>query len=165
MTVIEIAQLTTGIATLIVAIILLWQTGLSRKDSDVDLTYKSLNTLMNRFGVIYKDEKFRKIYLKRFKSKNELNENEYVALDFFWRQHIAQVGTDYRLGRANRDKGYYEMAYGFILDCDLACEWYKVKGRKILQYSSAKDKEKQVSFLTGIADELYEKFTGKEIKL
>ena len=165
MTVIEIAQLTTGIATFIVAIILLWQTGLSRKDSDVDLTYKSLNTLMNRFGVIYKDEKFRKIYLKRFKSKNELNENEYVALDFFWRQHIAQVGTDYRLGRANRDKGYYEMAYGFILDCDLACEWYKVKGRKILQYSSAKDKEKQVSFLTGIADELYEKFTGKEIML
>ena len=58
MSVIEIAQLTTGIATLIVAIILLWQTGLSRKDSDIDLTYKSLNTLMNRFGVIYKDEKF-----------------------------------------------------------------------------------------------------------
>tara|TARA_Y100000817_G_scaffold90631_1_gene70479 strand:- start:238 stop:735 length:498 start_codon:yes stop_codon:yes gene_type:complete len=165
MTVIEIAQLTTGIATLIVAIILLWQTGLSRKDSDIDLTYKSLNTLMNRFGVIYKDEKFRKIYLNRFKSKNKLNEDEYVALDFFWRQHIAQVGTDYRLGRANRDKVYYEMAYGFILDCDLACEWYKVEGRKLLEYSSAKNKEKQINFLTGIADELYEKFTGKKINL
>ena len=165
MTVIEIAQLTTGIATFIVAIILLWQTRLSRKDSDVDLTYKSLNTLMNRFGVIYKDEKFRKIYLRRFSSKNEINEDEYVALDFFWRQHIAQVGTDYRLGRANRDKVYYEMAYGFILDCDLACEWYLDQGRKILQYSFAKDKEKHVSFLTEIADELYEKFTGKKINL
>ena len=87
-------------------------------------------------------EKFRKIYLKRFSSKNEINEDEYVALDFFWRQHIAQVGTDYRLGRANRDKVYYEMAYGFILDCDLACEWYLDQGRKILQYSFAKDKEK-----------------------
>ena len=73
MSVIEIAQLTTGIATLIVAIILLWQTGLSRKDSDIDLTYKSLNTLMNRFGVIYKDEKFRKIYLKRFKFTPQSN--------------------------------------------------------------------------------------------
>ena len=165
MTLLEIAQLTTGIATLIVAITLLWQTKLWRKDSDVELTYKSLSTMMNRFGVIYRDEKFRKIYLKRFKSKNELNEDEYVALDFFWRQHIAQVGTDYRLGRANRDKGYFEMAYGFVLDCDLACDWYKDSGRRLLEYSSAKDKEKQINFLTGVADEIYEKFTGKKIEV
>ena len=82
MTVIEIAQLTTGIATLIVAIIILWQTGLSRKDSDIDLTYKSLNTLMNRFGVIFKDETLRRfVFFMQMRDgmHNALNVNDTCA--------------------------------------------------------------------------------------
>jgi hypothetical protein len=124
MSLLEIAQLITSIATLILAFTLLLQLITNHKDSELELTYRSLEFGFKRFSSIYNNKDFRKIFVKRFEKRNKLSDEEYAALDSYWLEYLANINTDYRLGRANRELEYYNLTIGHLLDCELACEWY-----------------------------------------
>ena len=69
MTLLEIAQLVTSIATLLLAFTLLLQLRTNHKDSDIELTYKSMDLGINRLSKIVENKDFRKIYMKRLDEK------------------------------------------------------------------------------------------------
>ena len=62
MTLLEIAQLITSIATLLLAFTLLLQLRTNHKDSDIELTYRSLELGFNRIDKVLDNKEFRKIY-------------------------------------------------------------------------------------------------------
>ena len=164
MSLLEIAQLITSIATLFLAVTLLLQLRTNHKDSDIELTYRSLELGFNRIDMIVKNKEFRKIYLKRQSNKVKLSDEEEFVLDIFWRLHFSQMATDYRLGRAKRDKRYYELALGIVFDNKHICKWYLETGREIFGKQIGV-RVRETSFLQEIADEQYKNIMGKEIKL
>ena len=87
MNLIEIAQILTGTATLIVAIVLLFQIriqqrslNLSHRDADRELTYRSLEMLVERHRILIENPNFRDIYIKRHQGLENLSESEKTAL-------------------------------------------------------------------------------------
>ena len=54
--------------------------------------------------------------MKRLDNNLKLSDEEKFVLDVFWRLHFSQLSTDYRLGRAKRDKRYYELALNIVFD-------------------------------------------------
>ena len=164
MSLLEIAQLITSIATLILAFTLLLQLRTNHKDSELELTYRSLEFGFKRFSSIYNNKDFRKIFVKRFEKRNKLSDEEYAALDSYWFEYLANINTDYRLGRANRELEYYNLAIGHLLDCELACEWYLDKGRLLFDASVGRKKDRNNKVMISICEKQYKKVTGKEIK-
>jgi len=71
MTLLEIAQLITSIATLLLAFTLLLQLRTNHKDSELELTYRSLEMSLERNSNIFDNKDFRKIFSKRFSSRNK----------------------------------------------------------------------------------------------
>ncbi len=163
MTLLEITQLITSIATLILAATLLLQLRTNHKDSDVELTYRSIELGFSRIDKVLDNKEFRKIYMKRLDNNPKLSEEEKFALDIFWRLHFSQISTDYRLGRAKRDRKYYEVAINIVFDNKLICQWYLEKGREIFGMQIL-IRKKETSFLQEIADEKYKEIMGKEIQ-
>ena len=164
MTLLEIAQLITSIATLLLAFTLLLQLRTNHKDSELELTYRSLEMSLERNSNIFDNKDFRKIFSKRFSPRNKLSDEEYMALDYFWGSHFAQVSTDYRLGRAKRERQYYEFLLRFMFDNKLICKWYEDRGRDILGLTVGSNKDKRISFLQGLADDIYEEIMGKKFE-
>ena len=163
MTLLEIAQLITSIATLLLAFTLLLQLRTNHKDSDIELTYRSLELGFNRIDKVLDNKEFRKIYMKRLDNKLKLSDEEKFVLDVFWRLHFSQLSTDYRLGRAKRDRRYYELALNIVFDNKYICQWYLEQGRFIFGMQIGLRKKK-ISFLQEIADEKYKEIMGKEIE-
>ena len=90
MTLLEIAQLITSIATLLLAFTLLLQLRTNHKDSDIELTYRSLELGFNRIDKVLDNKDFRKIYMKRLDNNLKLSDEEKFVLDVFWRLHFSQ---------------------------------------------------------------------------
>jgi|TARA_E500000331_G_scaffold51832_1_gene45140 hypothetical protein len=164
MTLLEIAQLITSIATLILAFTLLLQLRTNHKDSEFEITYRSLEFGFKRFSSIYNNKEFRKIFVKRFEKRDKLSDEEYTALEYYWTEFLANINTDYRLGRANRELAYYELTISKLLDCKLACEWYLEKGTLLFDASVGRKKDKNNKVMISICEKYYKKITGKEIK-
>ena len=162
MTLLEIAQLVTSIATLFLAFTLLLQLRTNHKDSDIELTYKSMDLGINRLSKIVENKDFRKIYMKRLDEKIKFTDEEHLVLDTFWRLHFYQLATDYRLGRAKRDRRYYELALNIVFDNKRICIWYVETGREALGVQIG-IKKREISFLQSIADEKYKNIMGKDI--
>ena len=163
MTLLEIAQLITSISTLLLAFTLLLQLRTNHKDSDIELTYRSLELGFNRIDKVVDNKDFRKIYMKRLDNNLKLSDEEKFVLDVFWRLHFSQLSTDYRLGRAKRDKRYYELALNIVFDNKHICKWYLETGREIFGKQIGV-RVRETSFLQEIADEQYKNIMGKEIE-
>ena len=73
MSLLEIAQLITSIATLLLAFTLLLQLRTNHKDSELELTYRSLEMSLERHSNIFDNKDFRKIFSKRFSPRNKLS--------------------------------------------------------------------------------------------
>ena len=100
--------------------------------------------------------------MKRQSNEVKLSDEEKFVLDIFWRLHFSQMATDYRLGRAKRDKRYYELALGIVFDNKHICKWYLETGREIFGKQIGV-RVREISFLQEIADEQYKNIMGKEI--
>ena len=94
----EIAQIITGIATLLVAIALLWQLMLQRKslkishqDAERDLSLRSWQMMIDEFYLVIKNNDFRKIYDKRHKGLKSLTSEEASALENFFFISLGKV--------------------------------------------------------------------------
>tara|TARA_Y100000588_G_scaffold237395_1_gene251077 strand:- start:4021 stop:4413 length:393 start_codon:yes stop_codon:yes gene_type:complete len=100
----EIAQIITGTATLIVALALLWQLRLQKKNLDIahqdaerDLSLRSWQMMIDEIYLVIKNDDFRKIYDKRHKGFNSLSSEEASALENFFYILLGRINTDYRL--------------------------------------------------------------------
>ncbi len=166
MDIIEIGNLITGIATLIVAIVLLLQLRTNHSDSYRELTFKSFEIGQSRMSSLFKDKELSDIYLKSSNGSKTLNEHEKFMLFSFFALHFGQLATDYTLGRARREDYYYKTTMALVMNNKAGCEWYLDQGRKFFENTNTKSiKQGQVKFLQRIGDELYFETTGEEIKL
>ena len=172
MNLIEIAQILTGTATLIVAIVLLFQIriqqrslNLSHRDADRELTYRSLEMLVERHRILIENPNFRDIYIKRHQGLENLSESEKTALFSYFFMFFGQINTDYRLGRLSNEKYYYRMVCEIVMDSISGLEWYRDKGRSIFEYTPKKGRKKHIEFLQGIGDEVYEEKTGNNLNI
>ena len=84
MTLLEIAQLITSIATLFLAFTLLLQLRTNHKDSELELTYRSLEFGFKRFLAFIIIKILEKIFVKRFEKRDKFSDDEYAALDSYW---------------------------------------------------------------------------------
>ena len=170
MNLIEIAQILTGTATLVVALVLLFQIriqqislNLSHRDADRELTYRSFEMLVERHRILIENPNFRDIYIKRHNGLKNLSESEKTALFSYFFMFFGQINTDYRLGRLSNEKYYYRMVCELVMDSVSGLEWYKDIGRNIFKFTPEKGRKKHMEFLQGIGDEVYKERTGNKI--
>ena len=168
MELIEIAQLVTGIATLIVATVLIWQMFIQKKtldiahdDADAQL---SLDSLKSRRDFLYKqlDNNDLKELFQNKKTYKELNENEKQLLSKYLRPQFVQIITEFRLGRFDNSnvepniiwKALYKNT---LLNSKLEQDFYKINRKWLLQEFHLNP------FLAECADRAYEELTGEKI--
>ena len=168
MELIEIAQLVTGIATLIVATVLIWQMFIQKKtldiahdDADAQL---SLDSLKSRRDFLYKqlDNNDLKELFQNKKTYKELNENEKQLLNKYLRPQFVQIITEFRLGRFDNSnvepniiwKALYKNT---LLNSKLEQDFYKINRKLLLQEFHLNP------FLAECADRAYEELTGEKI--
>ena len=73
MDIIEVGNLITGIATLIVAIVLLFQLRTNHSDSYRELTFKSFEIGQSRMSSLFNDKELSDIYVKSNNDSKTLN--------------------------------------------------------------------------------------------
>ena len=168
MELIEIAQLVTGIATLIVATVLIWQMFIQKKtldiahdDADAQL---SLDSLKSRRDFLYKqlDNNDLKELFQNKKTYKDLNENEKQLLNKYLRPQFVQIITEFRLGRFDNSnvepniiwKALYKNT---LLNSKLEQDFYKINRKWLLQEFHLNP------FLAECADRAYEELTGEKI--
>ena len=168
MELIEIAQLVTGIATLIVATVLIWQMFIQKKtldiahdDADAQL---SLDSLKSRRDFLYKqlDNNDLKELFQNKKTYKELNENEKQLLNKYLRPQFVQIITEFRLGRFDNSnvepniiwKALYKNT---LWNSKLEQDFYKINRKWLLQEFHLNP------FLAECADRAYEELTGEKI--
>ena len=168
MNIIELAQILTGSATLIVAIVLLLQIriqtksfNLSLKGADRELTYRSVEMMLERFRITIENPEFRKLYSRRFLGLKEFSESEKSALFNYYFMFFAQINTDYRLGRLSNEDYYYRLVFGWVLDSKAGQEWYIEYGRDIFKNTPEKFRKEHMKFLQGVGDKVYKEITGR----
>ena len=166
MDIIGVGNLITGIATLIVAVVLLFQLRTNHLYSYRELTFKSFEIGQSRMSSLFNDKELSGIYVKSINSSKTLNEHEKFRLFTFFGLHFGQLATDYTLGRARREDYYYKTAMSLVMNNIAGREWYLDQGRKFFEITNTKSiKQGQVEFLQRIGDELYKETTGKEIQI
>ena len=168
MDLVVIAQLVTGIATLIVAIVLIWQMFIQKKtldiahnDADAQL---SLDSVRSRRDFLYKqlDNNDLKELFQNKERYKDLNENEKKILSKYLRPQFIQITTEFRLGRfdnANYDPNIIWKALykNTLLNSKLERDFYRIHRKWLLQEFHL------TPFLAECADVAYEELTGEKI--
>tara|TARA_B100001250_G_scaffold132917_3_gene113573 strand:- start:5331 stop:5843 length:513 start_codon:yes stop_codon:yes gene_type:complete len=168
MDILVIAQLVTGIATLVVASVLIWQMFIQKKtldiahnDADAQI---SLDSLKSRRDFLYKqlDNNDLKELFQNKKTYKDLNENEKQLLNKYLRPQFVQIITEFRLGRFDNSnvepniiwKALYKNT---LLNSKLEQDFYKINRKWLLQEFHLNP------FLAECADRAYEELTGEKI--
>ena len=117
MELIEIAQLVTGLATLIVASVLIWQMIIQKRT--LDIAHKDADSSMSLSAVQvhaengkWISENINKSMIeKMFKGSEYLEEDEKLKLEAHIRNVHLVLSTEWRLGRRDRLETYYKIMY------------------------------------------------------
>ena len=167
----EIAQLITGTATLLVALALLWQIRLQKKNLDIshqdaerDLSLRSWQMMIDEIYLVIKHDDFRKIYEKRHKGFESLTPEEASALENFFFILLGRINTDYRLGRVGKEEYYYRLHFERLMDSKAGIEFYESTGRDIFGNTPREGKEEHLEFLQGLGDKIYQEITGNKFE-
>ena len=117
MELIEIAQLVTGVATLIVASVLIWQMIIQKKtldiahndaDSNMSLQAMESRSEQNRW---FAENTSKEMLEKMKKGYDFLDEFEKKILHSHYWNNAQVLSTEYRLGRLNRNREYYKFTF------------------------------------------------------
>tara|TARA_A100001037_G_scaffold99176_1_gene90497 strand:+ start:191 stop:709 length:519 start_codon:yes stop_codon:yes gene_type:complete len=117
MELIEIAQLVTGVATLIVASVLIWQMIIQKKtldiahndaDSNMSLQAMESRSEQNRW---FSENTSKEMLEKMKKGYDFLDEFEKKILSSHYWNNAQVLSTEYRLGRLNRNREYYKFTF------------------------------------------------------
>ena len=164
MDILSIAQILTGSATLVVAIVLIWQFRLqneelkiSHKDAENNLSLESLTLLNNHFYLTLQSE-FAPIYQKRFQGKDGFSEEEW---DKYKTWSIICYGiflTEWRLGRLSGTK-YTFNNFRTVMSNKAGLEFYREIGRDRIHIANFGDMS-----LLETTDEIYEEFSSEKLK-
>ena len=168
MDLVVIAQIITGLATLIVALVLVFQLRkqnqqleLQHKDADIQISMLSENILekLYNFGN-YDDEFISVIYKGRLNNFEKLNDEEKWKFNSWAGVVHRRIAIDWRLGRANNFAPAFKLAYKNLFEYKSALDIYKKIWRNILLTMD----DINGKGLTNIADEVYEEITGEKLK-
>tara|TARA_B100000579_G_scaffold281240_1_gene232819 strand:+ start:1414 stop:1896 length:483 start_codon:yes stop_codon:yes gene_type:complete len=109
MELIEIAQLVTGIATLIVALILVYQLRQQHKDADSSMSFQAVN--LHNENQRWFSENFSNESIEKMKiGLSNLDEKDQNKLRALVHSSFMTIATEFRLGRRNRLRDYYKYA-------------------------------------------------------
>ena len=158
--IVVVAQLLTGLATLIVAIFLAGQFVLQRKvldrahlDAERELTLSSLSLFQDHLNSRVTNESVRNLYAKRHEGLSNLSTSEFDGITTHFRMGYLITNNEWSLGRAKNFPGYYIKRFQGYLDSVAGREYYVQTGRAILN----RDR------LVEIADEVFEELTGEAV--
>ena len=133
MELIEIAQLVTGVATLIVASVLIWQMVIQKRTLDIahndaDSTM-SLSAVENKINLNtwFSEISMPETIEKLDKGLDSLSTKEKDLLDSYISGHILLLTTEWRLGRMNNNEIYYKHNLRTILRNKASLELIKLK--------------------------------------
>ncbi len=167
MNIVELAQIITGTATLLVAIALLWQLRLQKKTLDVhhrdaerDLSLRSWQMMIDEFYLPIENDGFRKIYEKRHKGFDSLSPEESHTLKNFYFILLGRINTDYRLGRVGKEEYYYRLHFEKLMDSKAGVEFYESIGRDMFNYTPLEGRTEHLAFFQGLGDKVYQEVTG-----
>ena len=125
MELIEIAQLVTGIATLIVATVLIWQMFIQKKT--LDIAHNDADSSMSLYAMDTRSrtnewfaDKCTPEFLNKFdKGLDSLNKKEFIILKTYVLDTIRVLTTEYRLGRLiDNNMNYYRTHFNMELNLD-----------------------------------------------
>ena len=98
--VVVIAQLLTGLATLTVASVLIWQMALQRKslemahrDNEQNLAFSGLD-LTDKLVAVRMEKDFSKVWVKRHGTEKELDEVEFEKLNNYYLRWFTVMNTE-----------------------------------------------------------------------
>mgnify|MGYP001216351774 FL=1 len=121
MELIEIAQLVTGLATLIVASVLIWQMFIQKKTLDIAHndadSSMSLDAISQRTNLsIWFSEKCTDDFLAKLNGGiDRLSDQEKEFVRTWFTGNLVITNTEYRLGRLDRNPHYYKSSINRIL--------------------------------------------------
>ena len=125
MELIEIAQLVTGLATLIVASVLIWQMIIQKKtldiahnDADSSMSLYAMDT-RSRTNEWFADQCTPEFLDKFDKGLDSLTKKEFTILQTYIRDTMRVLSTEYRLGRlTDNNMQYYRGHFNWELNFD-----------------------------------------------
>jgi hypothetical protein len=156
-----IAQLVTGVATLIVASVLIWQMVMQRKslemahrDNEQSLAFSSLE-LTDKLLAVRMEDDFSKVWVKRNNSEKDLNEEEFEKLNNYYLRWFTVMNTEWRMGRLTNepDMYYYRRKLWAMLNSQCGQGFYIREGRDFIRFDR----------LRKLADDLYGELSGTSI--
>ena len=159
--VVVVAQLITGLATLIVASVLIWQMILQRKslemahrDNEQNLAFAGQD-LTDKLISVRMEKDFSKVWVKRHGSEKELDEVEFEKLNNYYLRWCTVMQTEWRMGRLTKeaDMFYYKRKLWAMLNSICGREFYVREGRDFIRFEGLRE----------LGDELYEELEGTPI--
>tara|TARA_B100000674_G_scaffold476443_1_gene470580 strand:+ start:388 stop:888 length:501 start_codon:yes stop_codon:yes gene_type:complete len=164
MELIEIAQLVTGLATLIVASVLIWQMIIQKKtldiahnDADSNLSLTAVGNKMN-LNTWFAENSTPELLDKLNKGLDSMTPKEKRVIEAYTENHIFILTTEYRLGRMDRNPIYFRNNSRRILNNKASLEVYKLIRLSTERISAGKG-------LVNIVDEVYEELSGEKLEL
>ncbi len=117
MEIIEIAQLVTGIATLIVASVLIWQMIIQKRtldiahnDADSNVSLMAMDT-RSRTNEWFAENCTPEMAEKLDKGLDTFTEKEKLVINTYWRSTMRVLSTEWRLGRLVDQDWYYKNTF------------------------------------------------------
>ena len=105
----DIAQIVTGIATLVVALILVSQLYQQHKDTEIQLTMDSWQLNQSLILAEISDVDLSKILSKSEEGLGNLTREEEVIFNKWLMLKMGRLSTEWRLGRMSNDPRYYKI--------------------------------------------------------
>ena len=162
MELIEIAQLVTGLATLIVASVLIWQMFIQKRtldiahnDADSNMSLSAVENKVN-LNTWFAENSTPELLDKLDKGLDSMTSKEKRIIEAYTGSHMFLLVTEYRLGRMNRSPVYFRNNIREVLNNKASLEVMK-KNRANRKETSAREE-----FLN-ILDEVYEELSGEKI--
>ena len=161
--VIGIAQMVTGIATLVVAFFLAGQLMLQRRvlerahqDADRSLSLQSLQMRTEAIFLTLDKEKLSQIHEKRNNTFDSFSEKERDLYSRFLKTQYIRLNTESRLGRGPGSQYFEHACRNILLDCKASRDFYKLNRNYLIESAHFGRTE-----LIEAADNVYEELEGE----
>ncbi|MAP56695.1 MAG: hypothetical protein CL697_03045 [Chloroflexi bacterium] len=174
MDLVVIAQIITGLATLIVALVLVFQ--LKKQNQQLELQHKDAEIQVSMMGenvherlynfANYSDEFLKILYKAKNSELNLLSDEERWKFESWARNVFRKTVIDWRLGRAENTDFSYTLAFNQFFTYKSSLDFYKNFLRHNLLRLEKEAKDGKTLFKLGllkIADKSFEEVTGEKI--
>ena len=161
--VIGVAQMVTGIATLVVAFFLAGHLMIQRRpldrahqDADRSLSLQSLQMRTEAIFLTLDKEKLGQIHEKRNNNFDSFSEKERDLYSRFLKTQYIRLNTESRLGRGPGSQYFEHACRNILLDCKASRDFYKLNRNYLIESAHFGRTE-----LIEAADNVYEELEGE----